>query len=114
MALKGMVVEIFRHRPVCKSNMFKTSEVLVVGSGLPEIFEAYDRPVAELRIRNIGKVLNVVLAPYEHTGWTMFGGTYAMTSDSRFVEVIRKILNFDFYGAIPVHDWTEDPNFMKD
>jgi hypothetical protein len=93
-----------------------------VGEGIPEIFSAsgedifgksYNRTIAELKVRNIGLNKNVILVPYKHTGWTMFGGSYAMTSDSRFVERIRHLLDFDFYGAIPVHDWTEDKRFMR-
>ena len=109
--VKGLVVYIYRNNPPTRSNMIKADEALVVGPGIPEIFEAHDRPVLELQPNSYN---TAVLRPYGHTGYVMFGNSYAMTSDSRFVEAIRKLINTpNFYGAIPVHDWTEDPNFMK-
>ena len=45
----------------------------------------------------------------EFTGhiWTMFGGNYAGTSDSRFTEAVEKITGARFYGAVPIHDRVE-------
>lgn len=38
--------------------------------------------------------------------WTMFGGNYLSSSDSRFKEAVRKLLGDPdaFVGAIPIHD----------
>ncbi len=38
---------------------------------------------------------------------TMFGGNFGATSDSRFNEAIEKMLGYNFYGAIPIHDRIE-------
>jgi len=49
-----------------------------------------------------------VLRPIEADGqWTMFGGNYAATSDSRFSRAVEKITGHRFYGAVPVHDRIE-------
>ena len=40
--------------------------------------------------------------------WTMFGGNYAGTSDSRFTEAVEKITGATFYGAVPIHDRVEN------
>ena len=66
-------------------------------------------PAAELVMEEpIGgrKVLRLI--PVSKKGkWTMFGGKYAATSDSRFGELCEKLLGATFYGAVAVHDFTE-------
>lgn len=39
--------------------------------------------------------------------WTMMGGNYAATSDSRFSEAVRELLGHGFYGAVAIHDRIE-------
>lgn len=39
--------------------------------------------------------------------WTMFGGNYATTSDSRFSELCDELIGGNFYGAVAVHDRVE-------
>lgn len=39
--------------------------------------------------------------------WTMFGGNYAGTSDSRFSRLCDKLLGGTFYGAVAIHDRVE-------
>ena len=47
----------------------------------------------------------VKIVPEECEGkWSMMGGNYAATSDSRFSEAIETIVGGRFYGAVPVHD----------
>ena len=36
--------------------------------------------------------------------WSMFGGNYGATSDSRFSEACERLLGHRFYGAVPIHD----------
>lgn len=40
--------------------------------------------------------------------WTMMGGNYAATSDSRFFQAIEAILGHRFYGAVAIHDRIEN------
>jgi hypothetical protein len=54
-----------------------------------------------------GTVKIVPVAELDKGSWTMFGGNYAATSDSRFNEAIEKITGARFYGAVPVHDRVE-------
>jgi len=39
--------------------------------------------------------------------WTMFGGNYAGSSDSRFGEKCRELLGSSWYGAVAIHDRIE-------
>jgi hypothetical protein len=55
-----------------------------------------------------GPLNTVRLVPLEgEDQWTMFGGNYAATCDSRFSDAIEKMLGHRFYGAVPVHDRIE-------
>lgn len=42
------------------------------------------------------------------TRWTMMGGNYGATSDSRFNQAIEKLTGRPFYGALPIHDRIEN------
>ena len=81
--------------------------MIVVGLGIPEIDEIDDTDMILLlkagNLRNIAK-----LVPYDRDGkWTMFGGNFAYTSDSRFSEAVSAIVGYRFYGAVPIHDRIE-------
>lgn len=39
--------------------------------------------------------------------WTMAGGTYIGTSDSRFTEACEALLGHTFYGLVALHDRVE-------
>lgn len=68
-----------------------------------------DYPAAELVMAEpIGGKRILRLIPESKKGkWTMFGGNYAGTSDSRFSELCEKLLGVNFYGAVAVHDRVE-------
>lgn len=40
--------------------------------------------------------------------WTMAGGNYAHSSDSRFTTLVSRLLGNRFYGALAVHDRIEN------
>ena len=66
-----------------------------------------DCPPVQLVEGNLPGTVKIV--PEEGKGkWTMFGGNYAATSDSRFSEAVEKIVGGRFYGAVPVHDRVEN------
>ena len=73
-------------------------------------FEACeDYPAAELVMAEVGggrKILRLIPVSKKEK-WTMFGGNYASTSDSRFSELCEKLLGATFYGAVAVHDRVE-------
>ena len=65
-----------------------------------------DCPAVKLVEGNLPGTAKIV--PEECEGkWSMFGGNYAATSDSRFSEAIESIVGGRFYGAVPVHDRVE-------
>ena len=66
-------------------------------------------PAAELVVAEpIGGRKILRLIPESKKGkWTMFGGNYATTSDSRFSELCEELLGTNFYGAVAVHDRVE-------
>ena len=38
---------------------------------------------------------------------SVFGGNYGSTSDSRFSEMVERMIGHSFYGAVPIHDRVE-------
>jgi hypothetical protein len=74
--------------------------------GIPPIFPANGLPV--IRLEANGRTGTARLVPLECEGkWTMFGGCFGHTSDSRFTAAVRAIVGFPFYGAVPIHDRVE-------
>lgn len=112
--MKGLLISIYRTGAYgdCTNGgvSSKANKALVVGPGIPEIFDAGDRPVLRLEAnRGTGTAR---LVPVGETGWTMMGGNFGYTSDSRFSEAVRAIYQAncpgaDFYGAVPIHDRVE-------
>jgi hypothetical protein len=51
---------------------------------------------------------SVKVIPEEAEGkWTMMGGNYAATSDSRFSQLCDRLIGGHFYGAVAVFDRVE-------
>lgn len=109
--MKGLVVQIYRTAgPDCTNGgvSVKHDEALVIGEGIPEIFDAHDRPVLRL-VNGLGKAKTARLVPVavEHK-WTMFGGNFAFSSDGRFRHAVDAICGAAMNGAVPIHDRVED------
>lgn len=109
MKLKGMILDVLRHASVgaarasdCTNGGIsgKFSEVLLVGPGVPEIFEETpDRPPVVLGMRCGRQYLRPIDEPRPgHNGW-MMGGNFAYSCDSRFGK-------FSEY-PLPIHDRQE-------
>ena len=81
----------------------KADAALVIGAGIPEIFEAGDMPVLILAMGNMPGCAKLIPAegPDRHP---MFGGNYGACSDSRFCQAVEIIVGGRFYGAVPIHD----------
>lgn len=74
----------------------------------------------EQKGRRLARIVPAVHAPNDvelgacewvpASGWAMFGGNYAATSDSRFWEKLREVLELEPHeftgtnGAVPIHD----------
>jgi len=55
-----------------------------------------------------GKIVKIVPTEELDKGsWTMFGGNYAASGDSRFGAKVDELLGHHFYGAVPIHDRVE-------
>jgi hypothetical protein len=83
-------------------------ECIVVGDGIPEIFEAAGRPVLVLKENRVSGCAH--LEPEEKQSerhHLMFGGSFAHTSDSRFSRAVERITGGKHYGAVPIHDRME-------
>jgi len=65
-----------------------------------------DAAAVELVEGNLPNTVKIV--PVDEKGkWTMFGGNYAASSDSRFSEAIRTLIGGNWSGAVAVHDRVE-------
>ena len=55
----------------------------------------------------------VPLELLEKKAWSMMGGSYVATSDSRFNEAIEQLTGHTFYGAVALHDRTESASYIR-
>ena len=66
---------------------------------------APDLPAVKLVKRSYG---NIVCEPVDLAGkWTMFGGAYVTTSDSRFHEAVRELSGYAHGFPVALHDRVE-------
>jgi hypothetical protein len=82
----------------------RVSEVCVINVEGP--FEPSEKaPAVRLTKRPFG---NVVCIPVEvEKKWTMFGGCYVDTSDSRFNEAVSALAGYKFGFPVALHDRVE-------
>lgn len=108
----GLLADIYKAKgyntPLNKVS-YEFTQVCIVNIDAP--FEPReDCPPVKL-IKNTSGSNNVVIVPVEELekkSWTMFGGSYCASSDSRFNEKIKELTGKDFYGAVPIHDRVEE------
>jgi long-subunit acyl-CoA synthetase (AMP-forming) len=107
--MKGLLVFIYS-TPItenCGSDRTNIKGYTLTGEGVAEIFTpSEDYPEAVLVKRNLfGRVVfHAVPKDLQDAGkWSMNGGAFVSTSDSRFTEAVGGM-----YGAIPLHDRTEN------
>lgn len=105
--MKGLIVGIHGQvgwRPDPLSVMGGKAYVVVVGDGIPEMFESSeDAPAVIIVHREVGGKKYIHAEPANKYGprpYYMFGGTFIFSSDSRFRELIN-----DY--PVPLHDRTE-------
>lgn len=107
----GLTVDVFRdssHYDCTNGGMTsrfnRVCLVNVDGPSEPTL----DIPAAVLVKGNLPNTAKVVPEEALNNGdWTMFGGNFVATSDSRFSRAVEAITGYHFYGAIPVHDRVE-------
>jgi len=104
----GLILSVYKDDSSDCSNSgisSKHSRVCVVNASGP--FEPSDEYPAVVLTE--GPFNSVNLVPVELIGsgkWTMFGGNYAGTSDSRFSEAVEKMCGYR-HGMIKIHDRVE-------
>lgn len=104
--MKGLIVEILKHGNSDCSNggiSSKNNSCLLVGKGVPEIFEANDLPMVTIVERDLRDSIYLTAYPVNEEGeidrGTMAGGCFIYSSDSRF----RKLATY----PVPLHDRKE-------
>ena len=73
-------------------------------------------PAAKLVVEKHFKYPTVRVVPQELLDagvWSMMGGSYVATSDSRFNEKIEELTGHTFYGAVALHDRTESASYIR-
>lgn len=106
---KGLLISIFKNPMYAKCSNGGISETndraLVIGPGIPEIFEAGELPVLKLESHYRGIARLVPIDKPSGRAGPMMGGAFGYTSDSRFSEAVELLTGAeDFYGAVPIHD----------
>ena len=102
----GILVNIYRNGSDCTNggeSSFAKGFCVMNAEGPFEPSERY--PAAELVVAEPmgGRKILRLIPESVRDRWTMFGGNYAGTSDSRFTEAVEKITGATFYGAVPIH-----------
>lgn len=91
----------------------RVRELLVPCAEGPVDYDPENPPenLCAVKSREVAGVLTLRLVPASLSGrWTMFGGNYATTGDSRFGEMLARQFGpaFLFNHVLPIHDRTED------
>lgn len=107
--MKGLIINIYRTQAHggydCTNGgvTAKANQALLIGEGIAEVFDAKEMPVLVLTKGNLPGCAKIEPAD-KGERWSMFGGNFGHTSDSRFSEAVEKITGARFYGAVPIHD----------
>jgi hypothetical protein len=121
----GLIIDVYRNgtydctmRGISSPERAKRDQLCIVN--IPGPFEpSADVPAAMLVHNNVFgdhrplvKIVPALRAPdftwEKEKRWTMFGGNYGATSDSRFSEAVADMLGTEFYsGAVKIHDRIE-------
>ena len=101
--LKGMVVDVYSsdHSSSNLGISHFHNSVLLIGEGIPKIFEAGNLPIVELRERKIPGGGNYLFAAPYLCDRSMAGGAFIWSTDSRFRQDISE-------RPVPLHDRFEN------
>lgn len=115
----GLIANIFRSEfGSCSNNGISETyqKVCIVNASGP--FEPTSDAPAVIAVNHVYNCVSLVPAersPTEPTEWIkvqgkhfMMGGCYVASSDSRFRDCIHRVGGLPFYGAVALHDRTED------
>ena len=105
----GMIVHVLRSegRDCTNHGASKTANELLV-TNVPGPFDNDTMPRFRLVKGNIPGTAKLVSEHDDTEGtWTMFGGNFAVTSDSRWHRAVEQICGSRQSGAVPIHDREE-------
>jgi hypothetical protein len=104
--MKGMIVDIYKNNGGDCSNgglSSKANRCLLVGGGIPEIFDGEGMPVVTIVKRDLRDSIYLTAYPVKEDGHIdtgcMHGGCFVYSSDSRF----RNLAAY----PVPLHDRKE-------
>lgn len=109
---KGMLISIYRHyiggKAVDNTDggvSSRATKALLLGPGIPEIFESRTIPVMRLDQNADQKTARLVPVDLLDAGvWTRFGGNFGYSPNEAFTRAVEAIYGSPFYGAVPIHD----------
>lgn len=105
----GLIVSVLRGGPGsnCTNGASKVFDSLLV-TNVSGPFDNHDMPRFLLVDGNLPGTAKLVSESNQEAGdWTMFGGNFAYTSDSRWSEAIEEICGSRQSGAVAIHDRVE-------
>ena len=113
----GLLINVYRtgERDCTNNGISSKSDVLLlVNVEGPTKEDNYKGKLAYLTKGALPGIARIVPACWAEIGeyipvpeWTMMGGNYGATSDSRFRAAVEQITGSPFYGAVPIHDRIE-------
>ena len=105
-------LEVFKHRGSTCSNDGVTErfdELLLVCDWGPFDAVGDEENLVVLQVRELWGEKYAELVPYSLVGrWTMAGGAYAGSCDSRFNRMVEEATGYPCRGILAVHDRVED------
>ena len=106
----GMLVWVYR-TPLggdCTANGISKDAKCLCLVNVEGPFTPDDETPAALLVKRdaVGNVVIVECTPdgRKREGWSMFGGNFAYTSDSRFSEAVQKLSGYKFSFPVSIHD----------
>lgn len=105
----GMIINVYRPAdfPDCSLNGISASynRLCVVNVDGPDE-PSDDCPAFVLKPSNIENGLPKLVPEEDVENWTVMGGNYAGTSDSRLCEAVKRMCGI-YAGIVPIHDRIE-------
>jgi hypothetical protein len=105
----GLIVSVYRDAEGydCTNGGISASHIRLCVVNVDGPFEPSDDcPAVILKPGNIPKALPKLVPEEDQEHWTMFGGNYAGTSDSRFSDAVERMCGIRA-GIVPIHDRVE-------